>query len=178
MIPDAKRTQIILLTRDGISVAEVARRCHVSRPTVYKVLKEGLPADMDPGMPQPNGKKTPELPASVEVEDSGLQKTIFDKAVKTAGGRAAGSLADDIAGDYLQYLEDAKILKRYSMKWQSELEEAGIEWTSFIEWCLEQGYTLVQREIFRQILMEEQHAKEVTIEDMVKARVQVKMMRG
>lgn len=174
MIPEAKRAQIIELIRSGKNVSQVAREAKLSRPSVYKILAEerekGTSLEAQSQSPEVQGQEASTPP------DTGLQSKIIGGAASKFSKSVTGPLADSMVQDLVEYLESAKIIREYSLKWRAPLADVGVEWDAFIRFCFEMGYDEIQQDIYRQVAVEKRGAQEVTIDDMVRANVRMRMI--
>lgn len=197
-LTQAQKDKIVTLLKVGESPTSIAKIVKVSKSSVYNVIhetgitkeagKKNLKAtEKDPTEEEKNGEAAPEEPdgeipeeSDAENEDESkenIDQKIVGKTVDEYIRKASAELSSMLKDDLVLSLNAGAILRREEMMHRAEIEEVGLKWEEYIQWCLETGYSIFQRVLIAKVQEEEIAQRKITPEKLVEAKIIGKMGR-
>lgn len=126
--------------------------------------------------PQPSKegkeKESKEKEGAEHIEDKLLSRTI-DGYITKASTELSTMLKDDLVIS----LNAGAILRREELLHRAEVEEVGLKWEEYVQWCMETGYQLFERVLIQKIQEEEINERKITPEKVAEANIIANMGR-
>jgi hypothetical protein len=200
-----ERDKVLTLLRSGETPASIARVVKISRASVYRVIhelsrseigsaSEDKDKDKDKNKPeqshnkeneektenQENKNNEPQPSKEVNKEKEGAEH-IEDKLItRTIDGyitKASTELSTMLKDDLVISLNAGAILRREELLHRAEVEEVGLKWEEYVQWCMETGYQLFERVLIQKIQEEEINERKITPEKVAEANIIANMGR-
>lgn len=195
-----ERDKVLTLLRSGETPASIARVVKISRASVYRVIHElsrseigSASEDKDKNKPEQShnkeneektenqenknnepqpSKEGKEKEGAEHIEDKLLSRTI-DGYITKASTELSTMLKDDLVIS----LNAGAILRREELLHRAEVEEVGLKWEEYVQWCMETGYQLFERVLIQKIQEEEINERKITPEKVAEANIIANMGR-
>ena len=159
-----EKDQIILMTATGDSTKEIAKQIEVSEVTIRKYKNqfkneiEAKKAEILGQEPPPEPKNkgqfkrpTKEMEEANKTKQKEAQDPI-EAAAKDKSIRKGSDFASDVTNSiYKDMVNDGKTIMSARLKYQTSLEQMGVDWNKFLNFAIEIGYEEIEKEYMREL---------------------------
>ena len=159
-----EKDQIILMAATGESTKEIAKQIEVSEVTIRKyknqfkdeieAKKAEISGQEPPKEHKPKGGYKPP-PKDTEEANKTKQKEAQDPieaAAKDKSIRKGSDFASDVTNSiYKDMVNDGKTIMSARLKYQTSLEQMGVDWNKFLNFAIEIGYEEIEKEYMREL---------------------------
>ena len=159
-----QKNQLILLTATGSNNKSIAEQIDVTTQTVrnyqkkYSELIEAkrkeLAGEETPPEPKNKGqfkRPTKEMEEANKTKPKEAQDPI-EAAAKDKSIRKGSDFASDVTNSiYKDMVNDGKTIMSARLKYQTSLEQMGVDWNKFLNFAIEIGYEEIEKEYMREL---------------------------
>lgn len=159
-----EKDQIILMAATGESTKEIAKQIEVSEVTIRKyknqfkdeieAKKAEITGQEPPKETKPKGGYKPP-PKDTETDKPEPPKEKRDpievKAEPDFIKKGATVASEELKEMYTQIIKDGKSIMNARYKFQSSVEQMGVEWNKFLNFAIEIGYEEIEKEYMREL---------------------------
>ena len=159
-----EKDQIILMAATGESTKEIAKQIEVSEVTIRKyknqfkdeieAKKAEISGQEPPKEHKPKGGYKPP-PKDTETDNAEPPKEKRDpievKAEPDFIKKGATVASEELKEMYTQIIKDGKSIMNARYKFQSSVEQMGVDWNKFLNFAIEIGYEEIEKEYMREL---------------------------
>jgi hypothetical protein len=166
------RKQIKSMKDNGKTVREITRALQINNRTYYEIVRaeaEPIPKDEELTEETPKGKNEKKLKRPAMETDEVVQDLLFSEFEKVGNKELLPLLKEE----FVQRFKNGAILLHYDIRYRREVEDMGVEWGEFIDYCFDIGYKLLIDAKIKESMKEEETTD---MQDMIKAGVTMKTL--
>ena len=159
-----EKDQIILMAATGESTKEIAKQIEVSEVTIRK-YKNQFKDEIEAKKAEITGQEPPKehkpkggyKPPPKDTEEANKTKPKeaqdpIEAAAKDKSIRKGSDFASDVTNSiYKDMVNDGKTIMSARLKYQTSLEQMGVDWNKFLNFAIEIGYEEIEKEYMREL---------------------------